>query len=81
MISEKTGLKFEVREGLSWPEAYDLALSKDVDVLPAIGKTPEREEHFHFSEPLKPLFFCKNECLKNFISYRILAGGKRTPRS
>ncbi|KAF1084011.1 Virulence sensor protein BvgS precursor [Sporotomaculum syntrophicum] len=51
LISEKTGLQFEVVKGLTWPEAYDMALAGDVDALPAIGKTNEREEHFLFSEP------------------------------
>ena len=51
LISKKTGLRFEVTKGLTWPEAYDMALAGDVDVLPAIGKTTEREKHFIFSEP------------------------------
>jgi two-component system sensor histidine kinase/response regulator len=51
LISEKTGLKFEVVEGLTWPEAYDMALEGNIDALPAIGKTSEREEQFLFSEP------------------------------
>ena len=51
LISEKTGLQFEVVKGLTWPQAYDMALAGKVDVLPAIGKTKEREEHFLFSEP------------------------------
>ena len=51
LVSEKTGLKFEVVKGLTWPEAYEKALAGEVDVLPAVGKTSEREEHFHFSEP------------------------------
>jgi two-component system sensor histidine kinase/response regulator len=51
LISEKTGLEFEVVKGLTWPEAYDMALAGDVDALPAIGKTNEREKHFLFSEP------------------------------
>lgn len=51
IISEKTGLKFEIVQGLTWPEAYDMALSGGIDALPAIGKTPEREAHFLFSEP------------------------------
>ena len=38
-------------QDLTWPEAYDMALAGDVDALPAIGKTNEREEHFLFSEP------------------------------
>lgn len=51
LISEKTGLKFEVIKGLTWPEVYDMAIKGDIDVLSAIGKTKEREEHFFFSEP------------------------------
>lgn len=51
LISEKTGLQFEVVKGLTWPEAYDMALAGNLDVLPAIGKTKEREEHFLFSKP------------------------------
>jgi len=51
LISEKTGLQFEVVKGLTWPEAYDMALAGNVDALPAIGKTADREEHFLFSEP------------------------------
>ncbi len=51
LISKKTGLQFEIMKGLTWPEAYDMALAGDIDVLPAIGKTEEREEYFFFSEP------------------------------
>lgn len=50
LISEKTGLQFELRD-LTWPEAYDMALAGDIDLLAAIGKTIEREEHFLFSKP------------------------------
>jgi two-component system sensor histidine kinase/response regulator len=51
LISEKTGLQFEVVKGLTWPEAYEMALAGDIDVLPAIGKTTEREQFFLFSKP------------------------------
>jgi signal transduction histidine kinase/DNA-binding response OmpR family regulator len=51
LVSKKTGLKFEVVKGLTWPEAYDMALAGDVDALPAVGKTDEREKHFIFSKP------------------------------
>ncbi|MGI6571562.1 MAG: ATP-binding protein [Caldicoprobacterales bacterium] len=51
LVSEKTGLQFEVIKDLSWPEAYDMALAGDVAALPSIGKTSEREEFFLFSEP------------------------------
>jgi signal transduction histidine kinase/CheY-like chemotaxis protein len=50
LVSEKTGLQFEIKD-VTWPEAYDMALTGDVDALPAVGKTEEREEHFLFSQP------------------------------
>lgn len=51
LITERTGIQFEVMKGLTWPQAYDLAVSGDIDALPAISKTEEREQHFLFSEP------------------------------
>jgi len=51
LISKKTGIQFEVQKGLTWPQAYDRALAGDIDVLPAISKTRDREKHFLFSEP------------------------------
>jgi len=51
LVSERTGLAFEVVQGLTWPEAYDKALAGEVDALPAVGKTEEREGLFLFSEP------------------------------
>lgn len=51
LISERTGLQFEVESSAAWPIVYDLALTGKLDVLPAIGKTYEREDHFLFSEP------------------------------
>jgi two-component system sensor histidine kinase/response regulator len=51
LISEKTGLQFEVVKGLTWPETYETALAGNIDALPAIGKTEEREKLFLFSQP------------------------------
>lgn len=51
LISLRTGITFQVREGLTWPEAYELALAGELPMLPAISKTEEREEHFLFSKP------------------------------
>jgi len=51
LICEITGLQFEIVKGLNWPEAYDMALAKNIDLLPVIGKTDERENYFLFSEP------------------------------
>lgn len=51
LISERTGLQFEVVKGLTWPEAYDLALAGDIHVLPSVGITAERASQFLYSEP------------------------------
>lgn len=56
LISKLTGLKFKLHEDLSWVDAYDLAVEKKIDLLPAIGKTKERENYFRFS---KPYYFFK----------------------
>jgi len=50
-ISKKTGLIFKLVEGLSWTEVYNKALAGEIDMLPAIGKTSEREKYFLFSKP------------------------------
>ncbi|NLM78183.1 MAG: transporter substrate-binding domain-containing protein [Ruminococcaceae bacterium] len=51
LVSQKTGITFDVTEGLTWPEAYDLAMKGDIDALPMIGITDERARHFLFSQP------------------------------
>lgn len=51
IISKKTGLEMDVIEGLSWTEAYEKALNGEIDMLPAMSRTPAREQNFLFSEP------------------------------
>lgn len=51
IISEKTGLQFNVVKDLTWPEAYEKAIRGEIDMLPAVAKTPAREQYFLFSEP------------------------------
>ncbi|MCF8020163.1 MAG: transporter substrate-binding domain-containing protein [Vallitaleaceae bacterium] len=51
LISKKTGLELVINKGLTWSEAYEKGVLKEVDLLPAISKTPEREAYFLFSNP------------------------------
>lgn len=51
LISERTGIKFEVVKDLTWHDAYSKSLQGDIHVLPAISMTEEREKHFLFSKP------------------------------
>lgn len=49
LMEEKTGIDFQVVPNLSWTDAYYQALAGNIDILPAISKTPAREEKFLFS--------------------------------
>lgn len=51
LISGISGLRFDAAPGLTWPEAYDKALNRELDALPAVGMTQERAEHFLYSRP------------------------------
>lgn len=51
LISRISGLRFDAAPGLTWPEAYDKALNRELDALPAVGMTQERAERFLYSEP------------------------------
>lgn len=51
LLSEETGLKFEVEKGLLWSEAYEKGVLKQLDALPCVSKTKEREQYFLYSEP------------------------------
>lgn len=50
LISQKTGLKFEVTLNLTWDQAYEKVVLKELDVLPIIGKSDEREKYFLFTD-------------------------------
>lgn len=50
LISEKTGLQMTIVQGLTWSEAYEKAVQKEIDVLPCVAETPERERYFLFSD-------------------------------
>lgn len=50
LISERTGLNMVVTPGLTWAEAYEKAVQGEIDVLPCVGQTAEREKYFLFSE-------------------------------
>ncbi len=51
LLSNRTGLKFEVEKGLTLTDAYEKAVLKELDALPCISKTAEREQYFLFSNP------------------------------
>jgi len=51
LISQRTGLRFTVAPGLTWSEAYEKAVEGELDALPCVSRTPERERYFLYTEP------------------------------
>jgi signal transduction histidine kinase/CheY-like chemotaxis protein/HPt (histidine-containing phosphotransfer) domain-containing protein len=50
LIEARTGLNMVITTGLTWAEAYDAAVKGEIDVLPCVGQTPEREKYFLFTD-------------------------------
>ena len=50
LICQRTGLNMQVQEGLTWTEAYEKAVQGELDVLPCVAQTAERERYFLFSD-------------------------------
>lgn len=50
LICERTGLNMVAVEGLTWTDAYKNAVNKEIDVLSCVAKTPERQQHFIFTD-------------------------------
>lgn len=50
LICERTGLNMQVQEGLTWTEAYEKAVQGELDALPCVAQTAERERYFLFSD-------------------------------
>ncbi len=51
LLRQRTGLNFVVEKGLTWNEAYEKGVLKELDVLPCVSKTEDRESHFLFTSP------------------------------
>lgn len=50
LICERTGLNMVITSGLTWTQAYERAVNKELDVLPCVVKTAERSKYFLFSD-------------------------------
>ncbi len=51
LIGEMTGLRFQVEVGASWEGLLEQLRRGEIDLLPALYYTPEREQFAHFSTP------------------------------
>lgn len=51
LIEERLNIKFTVVHADDWPQVMELARAREVDVLPAVGRSPQREKYLLFTEP------------------------------
>ncbi len=50
-ISDQLGIQFEFVKTENWTESLSKAVNREVDILPALALTPDREEDFLFTHP------------------------------
>ncbi len=55
LISEKTGLQFEVVKELTWPEAYEMALAGKLDYCLLLEKQKKEKSTFSFPSHITTL--------------------------
>ena len=51
ILEQRIALNFKVAPGLSWKEAVEKTRQGEIDMLPCVGKTSEREKFLLFSKP------------------------------
>jgi PAS domain S-box-containing protein len=51
LIAHKTGLQFEVQKHDNWQEVINSAKRGKLDLLPAVSKSPQREQYLDFVTP------------------------------
>ncbi|MBT4888252.1 MAG: transporter substrate-binding domain-containing protein, partial [Rhodospirillales bacterium] len=51
MVGSRLGITMTPQSGLSWTEIMDQAKTGDIDIIPTIARTPEREKFLNFSNP------------------------------
>ncbi|MDO6515069.1 EAL domain-containing protein [Neptuniibacter sp. 2_MG-2023] len=49
LISERTGLNFEIISGFTWNELLTMQLNQRLDLLPAIYWSPQRDQLMHYT--------------------------------
>ncbi len=51
LLSERLGVKLVAKSGLSWSEVIEQAQQRQLDILPAVMKSPQRAEYLNFTAP------------------------------
>ena len=51
VLNDRLGLNMKVVKDLSWEDVTARAQTRDIDVLPAVGLTEERQQYLNFTQP------------------------------
>ena len=78
LISKKSGLKFEITTGYTWPELLELTKNKKIDLLPILTQLPKRAEYIEFTKPYITMrqYLYTNQESKSFNTIEDLYGKK-----
>ena len=74
LISRQLGIKFEYVYSKTWDEALEKAKNREVDLLPAIARTPSRWEYLNFAAPhiISPGVILVNESIEDELTLKDL---------
>jgi PAS domain S-box-containing protein len=51
LVSKRLGIEMIPEYDISWSQALEKVKKKEIDFLPAVAKTPEREKYLNFTKP------------------------------
>lgn len=56
ILNERLGINMQVAPHVSWADISNLVAHGQIDVLPCVGKTAERAQHYLFSNPYQTFY-------------------------
>lgn len=51
LVEQRLGIKFELVHTKEWSQVMDMARDRQVDILPALARSPQREQYLLFTTP------------------------------
>lgn len=51
LLNQRLNLNMQIVKGLSWDEVIRKTQTREIDVLPAVGKTKQRQQYLNYTEP------------------------------
>ena len=51
LVEQRLNIKFEIIHARKWSHVMEMARAKEIDVIPALARSPQRESNFLFTKP------------------------------